>query len=176
MTFLSEVSDASAILEFAKTLEFVDLTKIYLIGMSMGGAVASVLAGRRPDEIARICLWSSAGDLYNVLRSCVTAGAGRFEFNTDDTIDVLGSSVGKALFDEIEHMDIFKEASGFLGPVLILHGDNDEIVPLENAFRYRETYKGSAELQVIQGANHTFDNLKWEAEVLTKTTAFLKKN
>ena len=173
MTFLSEVSDALAILDYAQTLDFADPKRIYVIGISMGGAVASVVAAHRPRMVARLCLWAGAGDLYNVLKTFVIGGVGHFNFASNGTVDIAGNVAGKALFDEIEHMDIFEDSRGYPHPVAIIHGDNDDIVPIDNAYRYREIYGPNALLHVLKGANHTFDSLEWETEVLRITATFL---
>ena len=172
MTFSTEVSDALAIVEFAQTFDFVDLKRIYLIGISMGGAVASVVAARRSDAVARLCLWAGAGDLYNVLKTFAIAGAGHFEFSNDGTLDIVGNVAGKVLFDELEQMDVFEDSKGYSNPVLIIQGDNDDIVPIENAYRYQQIYGANAHLHVISGANHTFDSQQWETEVLRNTADF----
>jgi len=41
------------------------------------------------------------------------------------------------------------------GPVLILHGTSDKIVPMWCSERYKETYGDKAELKTIEGENHT---------------------
>ena len=41
------------------------------------------------------------------------------------------------------------------GPVLILHGTGDKIVPMWCSERYKETYGDKAELKTIDGENHT---------------------
>ena len=40
-------------------------TKIYAVGLSMGGAVASMLARLHSEDIAALCLWAPAGNMEN---------------------------------------------------------------------------------------------------------------
>ena len=41
------------------------------------------------------------------------------------------------------------------GPVLVLHGTKDSIVPMWCSEKYKETYGDTAKLTVIDGENHT---------------------
>ena len=51
-------------------------------------------------------------------------------------------------------LDIFGTSAAFKGPVCILHGTKDKIVPLWCSERYKETYGDSATLTLIEGGNH----------------------
>ena len=63
MTILTELEDAKAILDYAKSLPFADAERIGVVGLSMGGTVASLLAGERKEDVAALCLWAPAGDM-----------------------------------------------------------------------------------------------------------------
>ena len=67
MTISKELKDANNILDYVKSLDFVDTTKIGLLGLSMGGAVASMLAGDRKDDVKSLCLWAPAGTLKELM-------------------------------------------------------------------------------------------------------------
>ena len=51
MTISGEVNDALAILDWARSLTWVDEDRIGVHGLSMGGAVSSMVAGLRPDQV-----------------------------------------------------------------------------------------------------------------------------
>ena len=63
MTLFTELEDAKAILEYAKSLPFADPERIGVVGLSLGGTIASVLAGDRREDVAALCLWAPAGDM-----------------------------------------------------------------------------------------------------------------
>ena len=52
MSVLTEVSDLETMLGEARTWDFVDQSRIVLVGGSQGGGVASIVAARHPGEIA----------------------------------------------------------------------------------------------------------------------------
>lgn len=172
MTFSSEVRDALSAVEYARSLEFVDASRIYIIGLSMGGAVAGVAAAQMRD-VAKLCIWAGAGDLYNVLKNFIIAETGGYVLDDREYIDVSGNIAGKALLNEAKRTDVFAQSRGYTNPVMIIHGDNDTIVPIANAYRYKEIYGDRAGLYILKGANHTFDRQDWETEVIRKTVEFL---
>ena len=98
MTLSGELKDAEAILEYAKSLDFVDQDKIYAVGLSMGGAVASMLAGLHSEDIAALCLWAPAGNMgeliQNSIREMEAAGV---NISKMEYYDHGGNLVGKAL-------------------------------------------------------------------------------
>ena len=49
------------------------------------------------------------------------------------------------------------EIDRYAGPVLIIHGDEDEAVPVEYAYKAAERYK-NAKLVIIPGDTHCYDH------------------
>lgn len=57
----------------------------------------------------------------------------------------------------ISRADMIKDkhtAAKYDGPVLLLHGDKDGIVPMWCSEKYAATYGDNARLQVVEGENH----------------------
>ncbi len=57
-------------------------------------------------------------------------------------------------------------------PVLIIHGDSDDIVPLEVIREFSDIHK-NVELYVIKGADHRFKNAGEPEKIVTATRRFL---
>ena len=68
MTFQDELSCARVILE--ECLKMENCTEIYVLGHSMGGAIASELAKLYPDVIKKMVLWAPAFNLPDALFLC----------------------------------------------------------------------------------------------------------
>src|SRR5690554_81287 len=60
MTFSSEMHEAEAIVDYALSLPATDSENLGVVGLSLGGAVAATLAGRRPDTLRSVVLWAAA--------------------------------------------------------------------------------------------------------------------
>lgn len=171
MTATSEIRDAKAILEWVKADPRILSDRISLVGLSMGGYVASIVAGDMPDAVDRLVLWAPAGSLREAMQSAAEEQrVGR----NDDVFDLGGNLVGRALYEDVLAIDPYERARPFRGRVLILHGMEDATVPYEVALKYQEDVYGErARLHLLEEADHTFNNQHWESEVIRETVAFL---
>lgn len=156
MTINTEAEDAEAVLTYVKGLDFADPDKIGAMGMSMGGVVCSILAGRYPDEIARVCLWAPAACLTDDAKNGSVRGTVFDAGNPPETLTFSdGLTIGRRFITEAADIDIYEIARGFQKKVLILQGDMDPIVSLDYAKRYLSIYEDSS-LKLIPGAGHGF--------------------
>lgn len=174
MTFSSELSDALKIFDDIKNLEFVDKNRIYILGISMGGAIASVVASKRSEQVKKLCMWAPAGRLNFALRNYVKLLKREMVFDSRGCIDINANVVSKALFDELETTDIYDLAKEYKKDVLILQGSDDEVVALDSAHKYLDLYGDKAKLHIVKNANHTFDSEAWEVETISKTINFFE--
>lgn len=174
MTISGELIDAENIFQYVKTLDFVDTKKIAIVGFSMGGAIASMLAAQYKQEIHSLCLWSPAGNMGEiVLKDWI--GSKYSDLKKDGSFDYEGDVMGKAFIKDVSKLDIYGRAKGFYKNTLIIHGDADEVVPYQASLKYIELYGHNANLSLVTGANHIFDKMEWQEEILEKTIAFLKE-
>lgn len=174
MTLSGELNDAHNILDYVKTLEFVDVSRIAAVGLSMGGAVASMLAGERKDDIQALCLWAPAGNIKDIVYSKGLDGKMDI-FRKAGYADFGGLLLGVGFVDDVLELDIYKKAEAYDKNVFIVHGDDDPTVPLSASEKYMEIYGSRGRLHVVKGADHTFNSKMWEDEVLKETSVFLEK-
>lgn len=173
MTISKELLDAKNILDYAKSLDFVDKSNIGVVGLSMGGAVSSMLAGDRKEDVKALCLWAPAGTMGELVMY------GRSEENikamrSAGFSDIGGLLLGIDFLDDVLSLDIYKKAAEYDKNVLLLHGDKDPTVPISTSEKYLEFYETKGILHVIEGADHTFNRKTWEDEVFDYTLGFLQ--
>jgi len=80
----------------------------------------------------------------------------------------------KAFYDEFFTLDIPKAMKRYRRPLLIIHGEKDEGVPVQCA---KELYKLSnrpKQLYIIKGANHRFTKRKWLKLFVEKAARFAR--
>ncbi|HBE78766.1 MAG TPA: alpha/beta hydrolase [Firmicutes bacterium] len=174
MTLSKELEDAKAILAFVKQLDFVNLERIAVVGLSMGGVVASMLAGDCREDIKALCLWAPAGNM----RDIPLKGKSNAEISEADQkgfLDIGGLALGTEFIKDIHSFDFWKKPAQYDKKVLILHGNRDETVPFDTSRQYLEVYGDKAKLHTIDGGDHTFNNLEQENEVLDYTIGFLEE-
>ena len=63
--------------------------------------------------------------------------------------------MGRRFFMELQDMDVFKTINKFKKPVLIIQGDADPVVSMDDSRRAVKNYK-NARLHIIPGAGHGF--------------------
>ncbi|MCB2360788.1 alpha/beta hydrolase [Clostridium estertheticum] len=175
MTMDTELKDANNILNYVKTLDFVDNNRIGIVGLSMGGAIASMLAGERKSDIETICLWAPAGNMGEIILDKHYIGANFEEFRKNGYFDVEGLLVGRKFVDNVKDIKIYEKAAEYDKKSLIIHGDKDDVVSLSASQKYIYFWGDSSLLKVINGANHTFDKREWEEQVIDNTIEFIEK-
>lgn len=175
MTFGGEVSDALRALTYIVDEEQVDPERLGVIGLSMGGAVAACVTGRF-KRLRATALWSAVADMD--LFRAVAAEVYR-ELGDVEVWDRGGNLVGRAFIDGLEGFSPYQEVAQADTPVLIVHGDNDQTVPVSHAHQFASSLaKAGVEhkLHIIPGADHTYNKHEWETEVLDVTTDWLVKH
>jgi pimeloyl-ACP methyl ester carboxylesterase len=175
MTVEKEIADAMAVYQYVKTLPYV--SKIGFLGHSQGGVIASMTAGRLAaqglEEPARMVLLAPGA----VIKEACQAGTffnARFDpANPPEYIKCWGfKKLGYEYLTTTQLLDIYGTASAYKGPVLILHGTKDTIVPMWCSERYKDIYGEKANLSVVDGENHTINRRR--GEVVRQVVDFFK--
>lgn len=173
MTLTKELEDAKLILSYAKSLDFADTDRIGVLGFSMGGAVASMLAGEYKDNIKSLCLWAPAGNMAEI----ATNGKSKDDIEKVRKIgcyDLDGYLIGINFIDDLLSLNIFDRSASYDKNVLLIHGTEDTSVPFSTSEKYLEIYETRGVLHSINGANHTFTSRAFENEVLDYTIGFFE--
>ena len=156
MTIGNEIADALAMWEYAKSLPYV--SEIGLLGHSQGGVVASMTAGiltERGEEPAGLVLIAPGSVIQDACRN------GRFfraEFDPADPPEYVKCfgmmKLGREYILTTQELDIYGTAKAYTGPVRLIHGSKDTIVPMSCSEKFVETYGERSELIVVEGENH----------------------
>jgi pimeloyl-ACP methyl ester carboxylesterase len=147
-TISKEVEDLGAVLDHLK-----GYTVCY-VGHSMGGAVG-VLRASEDDRIQ--LLVSLAGMVH-------TKAFAQREFGdvTPDEgfmWDEPDCPLSQAYMDDLTQIDTVVDRAPQTGvPWLLVHGDEDDVVPIEDSHDILDRVDGQAQLITIEGANHVFSD------------------
>lgn len=173
----TEMDDLSAVINYVKTLNFVDTNKINLFGFSMGGAVTSAVAGDRSSEIKSVCLWAPAAVLVDNCEKGILFDAKVDVHNLPDRVPVMGGRYvyGKAFFKDAIGFDIYGRAAKCNKDILILHGDKDSVVPLSYSQKYAKVCP-HVTLDVIKGGGHGNSGKLLDDTINITTNYFVQEN
>ncbi|MBR1575385.1 MAG: alpha/beta fold hydrolase [Bacteroidales bacterium] len=175
MTIGKELADAQAVWEYVRSLPYV--TQMGILGHSQGGVIASMTAGRlagegeAPDALVLLAPGSVIKD------ACRNGKFFNARFDPADPPAFVRCwgvmKLGREYLLTTQGLDIYGTAAAYEGPVLILHGDRDSIVPLRCSEEFQQTFGTSSRLIVVEGENHTITRRR--KEVIARTVSFFRE-
>lgn len=175
MTIENEIEDAIAMWEYAKALPYV--SEIGLLGHSQGGVVASMTAGilaERGEKPAGLVLIAPGSVIQDACRNGRFFGAEFDPADPPEFVKCFGMmKLGREYILSTQDLDIYGTAGKYDGPVRLIHGDKDSIVPMSCSERFVETYGDRSELIVVKGGNHMITRRK--KEIVALAVAFFEE-
>ena len=166
MTPLGEIEDGINIIKYAKSISNIDLDKIGLVGFSMGGMIAGILASEFRNDIKGICLISPAANMEKIMS--------RYFLINDRIADINGLLFSKHAYEEMKTINPYERSMGYDGQVLIVRGTKDEAVSHECVRKYEDIYGENVTFVDIEGGNHVLNLRKWETESSNAIVHFFK--
>jgi pimeloyl-ACP methyl ester carboxylesterase len=135
MTVDSEIKDALAALDFLAARQDVDSRSLSIVGMSLGGAVATAVAGRTTHRLSSVVLWNPGINLPAAFTSIYGEEVMKAGLNTGDhplEVAMKGSTKTVALksgfFTSLYTTVPAAEIEKYRGPLLLAVGTSDSIV------------------------------------------------
>lgn len=154
-TLSQQIAEIASVVEFCR--ECVG-ARILLLGRSMGGSAALAFAAQDGD-IAGLCLWSTPWNLKETFQ--LSLGDAYYRLARGEKV-VVEDETGRAalapkLIADFDRHDLLN-CVRLLGstPILVIHGDKDDIVPLRQAKDLFQLAAGPKRLAVIEGGDHQF--------------------
>lgn len=171
MTVPSEIDDLKCVIDWARKQPFT--RDISLVGHSQGGVVVSMTAGELGSkEIKCEALLAAAAVLREDAIRGTTQGANYDPYNLKSDyvelpkrMDGQSLKVGRNYIQTAMNLPIYETAAQYSGPVLILQGTHDRIVPYTYAERYHEKLPQS-ELHLISDEDHVFSQTCQQSALL----------
>lgn len=135
-----------------------------LVGSSMGGWIASLIARTRPERIAGFIGIAAAPDFTERLWAHELEDEHRQAIMRDGRVEIF-SEYGpdpyvftKALFDDGREQSVFNAPLKIDAPVRLIHGTSDPDVPWEEAIKLAQHMKASGSTDVeailVPGGDH----------------------
>ncbi len=155
-TVPNEIEDALQVFEYVRDLRYVSTVSV--LGHSQGGVVASMVAGKLGAEIKSAVLMAPAAVLRDDAIRGSTFGASYDPLNLEgDWIELMGGrqKLGAEYIRTAFNLPIYETAANFKGPLCVIHGTGDRVVPYTYGVRYTEQ-SNNAELYILHGEDHGF--------------------
>jgi pimeloyl-ACP methyl ester carboxylesterase len=159
ITVSEAVDDVKHAVRFVKDLGY---GKIGLIGSSFGGFASLITAGQSED-IYVLALKSPVSDYMGLLiardqdldiRAWKKNGFVAVKNAEDQSL-----KLNYSFYEDAQRLDGYRFAREIKVPTLIVHGDSDVTVPLEQS-RKTASLIPNSRLEIIEGADHVYSNPK----------------
>lgn len=155
------LNQGQAILDYAKG----KYEKVYLLGFSMGGAIAINLLKSQPDQLILI---SPAINMYDILskiyKSNLKIGA--------DFVDLNGLKLSNKFVESFKTVSYKDHLNQYPKPVLLIHGTHDQSVPIDLSRSLSKNIQNLKYLE-IQGANHGYASFEYMKKITQAIESFL---
>ncbi|MDW3180067.1 MAG: alpha/beta fold hydrolase [Acidimicrobiia bacterium] len=143
----------SALIDWIEQQDALDHTRIAVVGVSLGGYYAPLAAAHEPRISATVgnCGpydWAACWDLIP-------------QVTREAFIHYSGASSDDEAFEIAKLMTLEGVAEKIETPLMIVHGENDPLVPWEHGKRIVDEASGPSELVLIEGGNHGVNNLSF---------------
>ena len=175
MTVRSELLDALEALKFLGRHKRINSRRVALVGMSLGGAIAAHVVARESSRIKSLVLWAPVAEGAKVLDGLSTPEAVASLAQTG-IMDYGANLVGMQFIRQFAEMKPLREVAKAKCPALIVHGSEDETVPLQHSDLYEralQSPKRKVKKIVIDGADHVFSRSLWEQRLIAESVNWL---
>lgn len=159
-TLTSRIEDFQAALDFVSSQE-IDTKRIGAVGSSLGGAVVVAAADLR---VQAMVLLATPAALRLDERQAV-----------GDFVELpSGRKLRRGYSEDAEQYDLPAALNTQSGPVLVIHGGRDQLVPLSDAQTLYENATGPKKLTFIPGGSHSFEDPVSRQHVVSITIRWMQ--
>ena len=157
MTVSNELEDLEHIYDYVCSLDWVDKSRISLVGHSQGGLVSGIFAGEKGKrKIRSVALLAPAACIQYFAQDGNFFGIDTAK-NLPDSIPFWGGRfLGKAYIEDARELKVYERSLRYKGPETIIIGSKDS----PDLFKYAKLYSEkspSISFQELPGLTHCFE-------------------
>lgn len=154
-TVLKWVDQMLTVVDFASSQPFV--TNLYLAGHSQGGLTTMLVGALEKDRLKAIVPLAPAIVIWDGARKGMMFGAKLEDGRIPDEVTMPnGRTFGSNYFRTARLLPVEEAIRCYDKPVLIVHADTDESVPVQYALDAAEAYQNCT-LKIVEGDTHCYD-------------------
>jgi dipeptidyl aminopeptidase/acylaminoacyl peptidase len=122
----------------------------------MGGTVALLFAAQDPDIAALVTIAAPVHPEAFPRRILSPKGLQKWRDRGFTLYN--GRRLNLTLLEDLEKINVLECARKIACPLLIIHGDTDEVVPVEEAHELNACASGKKKLLILKGTDHRLSN------------------
>lgn len=162
LTLDKELEDLEAAIDLVITRDSINTNAIGLVGHCLGGVTVIRESARNP-RIHKTVAWAPFTDLSGTVMRLIGEDSFSILKEGDESEFIYHGELmkcGSKIINESFKLNMLKEVEQINQPLLIIHGTEDAIVPLQEikqlVAQVKTTSNNSPKLQIIEGAHHSF--------------------
>ena len=171
ITYSGEVEDLRAAHQFMQSRR---PGKTVIFGSSMGGTVALLFAAQEASVAAVVTL-AAPGHPENFPKRVLTPAQLQQWRQQGHTI-YNGQRLNISLLEDLERIKVTDAVRRIHCPVLILHGDADEVVPVDEAYELYRTLTSPKRLSIFPDTDHRFSDPLAMRQAMNKALDWLTEH
>jgi putative redox protein len=170
MTISGEVDDALGALDFLG--EFSPTTSV-LVGSSLGGAVALLAAAQAPGKVDGVATIAAVADAAIFTESLSADDMARWK--REGRRRWRDGWMRSTFLEDLKQIDVLAAVRKIGKPLLVMHGDADDVVPFQHAERIAAAAAGDVRLEAFPGVSHRFEEPGALAQLLDVLDAWIRE-
>ena len=152
LTFTKAVQNLEDVLEYIKTTNFFDMSRIGVLGSSFGGGIALIVQSKS-NPFSMVALRSPVSFPVEAYETEHTLEEMQ-EWKSTKISPVLGWH-WDSYIDALKY-NIYDMAKSINSNVFIVHGNKDRIVPLAQSIRLSYILKDLSQIKILDGVEHNY--------------------
>lgn len=169
ITISKAVDDIESAVQYLKAKGF---SKLGLMGSSFGG-MSSLMAASHSSDLFVLILKSPVSDYLEVEKLRKTPEEME-EWKVKGWIFHKDRKLNYTFVEDFANNNAYEVARNITVPTLIIHGDDDDTVPIEQSKKLASTIQNS-KLEIITGADHKYTQPEHFDKMLNLISIFLSK-
>lgn len=142
--------------------------RIALLGSSFGGLVATLVAAKTPS-LAALALRCPVVDFPDILRRRF----GQVAIELWRRMGTVPSSLGRVpvharFYEDCLRYNAYRAAQSLRAPTVIVHGEQDEIIPVDQARALHDRIPAEKVIHILPGADHRFSSPAHFSQMMTR--------
>lgn len=156
-TVKGRIEDLRAVITYLRALPIIDADRLGLFGSSFGGFVSHFVV--KEEMVSAIVTWATPASL-----------AGMERLKSEGV-----TGLGPAFFPELAERTYIEPPEG-VSEILIVHGDQDDLVPVTHAKLLWERAREPKELLILHGGDHRFSDPILRQQAMDHTVEWFLKH
>ena len=169
MSLMTEAEDLQCVIDQLKNQNFVDKNQIYLSGCSQGGFVTIIVGEKFQKELKGLILFCPALNIQDLEKNLMKQRKIPDKFKLGNMI------ISKKYINDIKDYDVYRAIKNIHIPFLYYHGDKDEMVNVEYAYKAQKYFNDNGKLIILKEARHML-NFGNEDRILNDIFNFIVKS